>query len=256
MQRRALNHRNVVARKIILRQQFPHLELHQLEQLRIIHRVALVQEHHDVGHAHLPRQQDMLPRLRHRTIGRRHHQDRAVHLRRAGDHVLDVVGVTGTIHMRVVAVGGLILHVRHRDRDAAGLLFRRVVDRIKRTKRHRRIVLLQNLGDRRRQRRLAVIDMPDRPHVYVRLAAIKFLLRHFSLRLPIRLIRFVPSSIHPARPPRPSHKTAGGRGRIRTFVARCAADLQSAAFDRSATVLGNRRRNRSRPPPGPECWSR
>jgi hypothetical protein len=38
----------------------------------------------------------------------------------------------------------------------------------------------QNLGDSRRQRGLAVVDMTNRPHVAVRLIAIKFLFRHFS----------------------------------------------------------------------------
>jgi hypothetical protein len=39
-------------------------------------------------------------------------------------------------------------------------------------------VLLQNLRDRRRQRRLAVIDVTNRPYVAVRLIAIKFFFRH------------------------------------------------------------------------------
>jgi hypothetical protein len=39
-------------------------------------------------------------------------------------------------------------------------------------------MLRQNLRNRRRQRRLAMIDVPDRPDVYVRLAAIKFFLTH------------------------------------------------------------------------------
>jgi uncharacterized membrane protein (DUF4010 family) len=55
-----------------------------------------------VRHADLARQQDVLARLRHRAVGRRHHQDRAVHLRRAGDHVLDVVGVARAVDVRVV----------------------------------------------------------------------------------------------------------------------------------------------------------
>ena len=57
-----------------------------------------------------------------------HHQDRAVHLRRAGDHVLDVVGVARAVHVRVVAVRRLVLHVRGVDRDPARLLLRRRVD--------------------------------------------------------------------------------------------------------------------------------
>src|SRR5262249_10383338 len=45
---------------------------------------------------------------------------------------------------------------------------------------HFRIVLAQHLGDRRRQRGLPMIDVPDRPNIHVRLAALEFLLRHFS----------------------------------------------------------------------------
>ena len=108
--------------------QLPNLQLHQLQQLRIVHHVHLVQEHHDVRHAHLTRQQNVLPRLRHRTVRRAHHQDRTVHLRRARDHVLDVVRVTRAVHVRVVTLLRLVLHVRRRDRDPALPLFRRLVD--------------------------------------------------------------------------------------------------------------------------------
>ena len=111
----------------------------------------------------------MLLGLRHRAVGRRHHQDRPVHLRRARDHVLDVVRVARAVDVRIVPVRRLVLHVRGRDRDAALTLFRSVVDRVERTERVLRVVLRQNLRDRRRQRRLAMIDMPDRPNVYVRL---------------------------------------------------------------------------------------
>jgi hypothetical protein len=34
------------------------------------------------------------------------------------------------------------------------------------------------LGDRRRQRRLAVIDVTDRAHIHVRLGSLKLLFRH------------------------------------------------------------------------------
>ena len=178
-QRRDPHHRQIVARELIARQQLAHFQLHQVQQLRIVHHVDLVHGHHDVGHAHLAGQQDVLARLRHGAVGGRHDQNRAIHLRRAGDHVLDVVGVAGAVHVRVVPVGGLVLDVRGRDGDAARLFFRRVVDRIETAELHLRIVLGQHLGDGRRQRRLAVIDVPDRADVHVRLAAIKFFFCHF-----------------------------------------------------------------------------
>ena len=112
--------------KLVALQQLAHFEFDQVKQFGIIHRIALVQRNHDVRHSYLARQQHVLARLRHRTIGCRHHQDRAIHLRRARDHVLDVVGVARTIHVRVVTVCRLILHVRGRDRDSARLFFRRV----------------------------------------------------------------------------------------------------------------------------------
>ena len=93
---------------------------------------TLFMRDHDVRHAHLAGQQNVLARLRHGAVGGRDDQNRAVHLRRAGDHVLDVIGVAGAIDVRVVPVGRLVFDVRRRDRDAAGLFFRRVVDRIER----------------------------------------------------------------------------------------------------------------------------
>ena len=92
--------------------------------------VHLVQEHHDARHFHLPRQQHVLARLRHRPIRRCHHQDGAIHLRRTRDHVLDVVTVPGHVHVRIVALVRLVFHVRNVDRDAARLFFRRIVDLI------------------------------------------------------------------------------------------------------------------------------
>ena len=177
-----------------MRQQLAHFQLHQLQQLRIVHHVHFVQRHHDARHTHLPGQQHVLARLRHRSVGRRHHQNRAVHLRRAGDHVLDVVGVARAIHVRVVPVGRLILDVRHRDRDSARFFFRRVVDGIERAELHLRIVLAQHLGDGRRQRGLAVIDVSDRPDVHVRFAAVKFFLSHISRCWFLAVSGFCPAS--------------------------------------------------------------
>ena len=65
-----------------------------------------------VRHADLAREQDVLARLRHRAVGRGDDEDRAVHLGGAGDHVLDVVGVTRAVDVRVVALRRLVLDVR------------------------------------------------------------------------------------------------------------------------------------------------
>ena len=109
----------------------------------------------------------------------RHHQDRAVHLRRAGDHVLHVVGVARAVDVRVVAVGGLVFDVRGVDRDAARLLFRRRVDLVVRLG-FAAELRRQDRRDRRRQRRLAVVHVTNRAHVHVRLGPLEFAFAIFS----------------------------------------------------------------------------
>ncbi len=176
-QRAAPHDRRLVPRKALPRQQLAQFQLHQFQQLRVVHHVHFVQVHHDRRHFHLPRQQHVLPRLRHRPVRRRHHQDRPVHLRRPRDHVLDVVAVPRHVHVRVVPLLRLVFHVRDVDRDPALFLFRRVVDRVERAE-LRHLLEAQHFRDGRRQRRLAVVDVPHRPHIHVRFRAIIMLLRH------------------------------------------------------------------------------
>ena len=163
--------------KLVLRQQLAHLHLDELQQLLVVDHVGLVHEHDDVRHANLARQQDVLARLRHRAVRRRHHQDRPVHLRRTRDHVLHVVGVARAVHVRVVALGRLVLHVRRVDRDPARLLFRRVVDLVVGLRLAAEL-LRKHRGHRRRQGRLAVINVADRAHVHVGLVTLEFALCH------------------------------------------------------------------------------
>src|SRR5699024_5251284 len=61
--------------------------------------------------ANLLGQRQMFPGLWHGAVGGCDHQDGALHLVGAGDHVLDVVRVTGTVHVRVVPLLGLVLDV-------------------------------------------------------------------------------------------------------------------------------------------------
>ena len=73
----------------------------------------------------------MLAGLRHGAVVGGNHQDRTIHLGGARDHVLDIVGMARTVHMRVMAPVGLVFDVRGRDRDAAFAFFGRLVDLVK-----------------------------------------------------------------------------------------------------------------------------
>ena len=180
LQRRAADDRGVVARVVVGVEEILDLLLDELDQILVVDHVDLVEEHDHVGHVDLVGQQDVLAGLRHRAVGGRDDEDRPVHLGGAGDHVLDVVGVTGAVHVGVVPVLGLVLDVRRRDRDPALLLLGRVVDLVKalRLAAH---LLGEDLRDRSGQRRLAVVDVTDRADVDVRLGALELLLGHLSL---------------------------------------------------------------------------
>jgi hypothetical protein len=87
--------------------------------------------------------------------------------------------VAGAIDVRVVARRRLVLHVRDRDGHGLRLVANdaalgdvRVLDLF------REALLRLNLDERRRERRLAVVDVTDRPYVDVRLRTNEFLFGH------------------------------------------------------------------------------
>jgi len=98
-------------------QQIAGLELDEIDQHGIVGGVDLIQEDDEARDADLAREQDMLARLRHWSVESRDERDGAIHLRRAGDHVLHIIGVTGAIDMRVVAVRRRELDMSGRDRE-------------------------------------------------------------------------------------------------------------------------------------------
>src|SRR5664279_4740256 len=172
------------------------LELDEVEQLGVFHHVALVEVDDHRGHVDLAGEEDVLFRLRHRADGRGHDEDRAVHLRGARDHVLDVVGVARAVDVGIVPVLGLVFHVRESDREDLG---RVAAERL----RVRLGNVVVGLGDGEAlgrkdlrqgggQRRLAVVDVSDRADVDVGLRAREFLLGHLSLLRSWRLSRRKP----------------------------------------------------------------
>ena len=179
LERGDLDDRDVVAGELVGREQLTDLHLDELEDLLVVDHVGLVERHDDVGDADLASEEDVLLRLRHRAVGRGDHEDRAVHLRSAGDHVLDVVSVTRAVDVGVVATLRLVLDVRDRDGDAALALLGSLVDVVERELRVEvRVLVVQDLGDRSRQRRLPVVDVTNGADVDVRLGPLELCLRH------------------------------------------------------------------------------
>ena len=70
----------------------------------------------------------MLTSLRHWTVSCSDNQHCTVNLSSTGDHVLDVVGVTWHVNVRVVALLRLVFLVGAGDGNTALLLLRSVVD--------------------------------------------------------------------------------------------------------------------------------
>ncbi len=74
----------------------------------------------------------MLSRLRHRTIKSTNYQYRSIHLCRSRDHILDVIRMTRTVNMCIMALLRLIFNMRGVDRYPTLPLLRGIIYTIKR----------------------------------------------------------------------------------------------------------------------------
>jgi hypothetical protein len=125
----------------------------------------------------------MLSRLSLRAVGTGNQQDSAVHLSSTGDHVFNIVSVSGAVNVSVVSGGSLILNVCGVDRYTSGLLFGSLVDLIVGLDLDLIVGHSQNLGDSSRQCGLTVVNVTDGTDIYVRLCSFKLLLCHFVFLL-------------------------------------------------------------------------
>ena len=179
---------DVVPWEVVLRQELADLHLHQLQQLRVIHCVTLVQRNNNRRHIHLASQKDVLSSLGHWAVWCAHYQDCAVHLGCAGDHVLDIVGVTRAVYVSIVTVLRFILHVRDVDGHTTGLLFRGLVNLIKGHILCLIVGLLaQHIADGSSQRRLTVVNVTNGADVKMRFVSNKLLLSHLLNYPPQRI---------------------------------------------------------------------
>src|SRR4030043_1673099 len=116
--------------------------------------------------------------LRHWSIRSANHQYCAIHLSRTGNHILNIVGMPRTIHVSIVPFRSLILNMGDSDCQAAGFLFRCIIDGIEGTKLS--IPLLgQAQSDSRCQSRLTVVNMTYGSHIQMWFCTLKDFLCHF-----------------------------------------------------------------------------
>ena len=169
----------LVAGEVVFVEQLAYFHFNEFEQFRVIDHVAFVQVHDDVGYAHLARQQDVLTGLGHRAVSGRADQYGAVHLRGTSDHVLHIVGVARAVNVGVVPVRTFVFDVRGVDGDAARFFFRRRVNLVVRLGRAAKLGR-HHACDRRCQRGLAVVNVPNRAHVHVGLGSCEFFFSHFQ----------------------------------------------------------------------------
>ena len=127
----------------------------------------------------------MLTCLLQRTVGTCNNQDRTVHLCCTCDHVLDIVCVSGAVHVCVVTFFRLILNVTGIDGNTSFLLFGCIIDlRII----HKFVGAVHQrkiFGDRSSQRGFTMVNVANGTNVYMGFGSFEFRLSHFHFLLNI-----------------------------------------------------------------------
>ena len=120
--------------------------------------------------------------LRHWTVSRSNYNNGTIHLCSTSNHIFHIVGVTWTIYMGIMTIGRLILYMRSIDGNTSLLLFRGVINLIKRLYAlcARKTLLSQHFRNCSRQSRLTVVNMTNRTDVYMRFTPVKMFFCHNS----------------------------------------------------------------------------
>ena len=155
--------RNIVAREVVLGEEFTDLHFNEVEKLFVVNEVALVHEYNDCRNANLTREKDVFTSLLHRTVGSSNNKDSTVHLSSAGDHVLNVVGVTGAVNVSIVSLLSFIFNVSGVDCDTTSLFFGSVIDLVVCEEFDIAVVERKNLCDSSSKSRSLIKKLPSRP---------------------------------------------------------------------------------------------
>jgi len=119
----------------------------------------------------------VLTRLGHGAVGGRDHEDGAVHLGGAGDHVLDVVGVTRAVDVGVVTVVAFVLDVSRRDGDTTRAFFRGAINLVIGLE-LTTMLFCHHFRQRSGQCCFTMVNMTNRAHIDMGLSSFKFFLGH------------------------------------------------------------------------------
>src|SRR5690606_5365539 len=174
---RTADHRDFIAREVVRRQQLANFHFNEVEQLRVVNQVDLVHEHNKRRHTYLTCEQNVFTGLRHGTVSCSNHQDGTVHLSRSGNHVLHVVGVTGTVNVCIVTCVGLIFYVGGVDGDTPFLFFGCIVDRREVTNLSKTL-RRQHFRNSSRKRGFPMVHVTNSTNVYVWFRTVKCFFCH------------------------------------------------------------------------------
>jgi len=151
---------SVVALETVAVEQLTHLHLDELQHLLVLDSIHLVHENDNALDTDLTSEQQVFSCLWHLAIRSGDNDDSTIHTGSTSDHVLDVIGVTRTVDVGIVALLGLVLDVGGGDGDTTLALFWSLVDSAILEVVGKTLLGLA-LGDGGGQGSLSVIDVTD-----------------------------------------------------------------------------------------------
>ena len=169
----------IIPWEVILGEEVTDIHFNEVDKFWVIDHIALVEEDDDLRNANLAGKKDVFAGLWHDTIGGGDDEDSSIHLRSAGDHVLDVVSVPRAVDVSIVTVLGLVFDVGGVDGNTTGSFFWGGIDS---AIRHvfGETLHSKNVGNTRGEGGLSVVDVADSTNVNVGKITVKFFFCHCS----------------------------------------------------------------------------